>query len=112
MAVGQKGKITRIASGCDEGKKETLLTLYSKLFPRYHVHFTADFKFDKKTNTKYDFYNKSYGVEHWLSSTQIENSTVIAIIDPDMIFMRPLTVKIKEDNIILMNDKRKGNENC
>jgi hypothetical protein len=112
MAVGQKGDITRIASGCDEGKKETLLSLYLKLFPRYRVHFTADFKLDKKTKKKYDFYNKPYGVKHWLSNTHIENSTVIAIIDPDMIFVRPLTANIKDDNMILMNEKEKGNKDC
>lgn len=112
MAVGQKGDITRIASGCDEGKKEKLSSLYLKLFPRYHVHFTADFKLDKKTKKKYDFYNKPYGVEHWLSNTHIENSTVIAIIDPDMIFVRLLTSNIKDDNMVLMNEKEKGNKDC
>mmetsp|Transcript_26744 Transcript_26744/g.25617 ORF Transcript_26744/g.25617 Transcript_26744/m.25617 type:complete len:512 (-) Transcript_26744:103-1638(-) len=105
MAVGQKGEITRIASGCDEAKKNILLELYLKLFPRYHVHFTPDFKVDKKTKKKYEFYNKPYGVEHWLSNTQILNFTVIAIIDPDMIFVRSLTVNLKEDNMILMDGK-------
>lgn len=108
MAVGQKGEVTRIASGCSEEKKEILSALYSKLFPQYHVHFTPDFKVDKKTNKKYDFYNKPYGVEHWLSNTQIEDLTVIAIIDPDMIFVRPLTINIKEDNLILMDNTEEG----
>ena len=61
MAVGQKGAITRIASGCDEAKQATLVALYKKLFPKYHVHFTPDFKKDKKSGKKYDFYNKPYG---------------------------------------------------
>ena len=51
LAVGQKGPVTRIASGCDEVKKEALTTLYKKLFPLYHVHFTPDFSRDEKTNT-------------------------------------------------------------
>ena len=68
MAVGQKGAITRIASGCDEAKQATLIALYKKLFPKYHVHFTPDFKKDKKSGKKYDFYNKPYGafVFAWL----------------------------------------------
>lgn len=48
-AVGQKGPVTRIASGCDDEKKETLTALYKKLYPKYHVHFTPDFKKDEKT---------------------------------------------------------------
>lgn len=51
MAVGQKGPVTRIASGCDELKKVALTTLYKKLFPLYHVHFTPDFSRDEKTNS-------------------------------------------------------------
>lgn len=47
--VGQKGPITRIASGCDEEKKLVLIKLYEKLYPKYHVHFTPDFKKDEKS---------------------------------------------------------------
>ena len=47
--VGQKGPITRIASGCDPEKKEVLTELYKKLYPQYHVHFTPDFKTDEKS---------------------------------------------------------------
>jgi hypothetical protein len=48
-AVGQKGPITRIASGCNEEKKLVLIKLYEKLYPNYHVHFTPDFKKDEKS---------------------------------------------------------------
>lgn len=48
-AVGQKGPVTRIASGCDDEKKKTLSDLYKKLYPKYHVHFTPDFKRDEKS---------------------------------------------------------------
>ncbi len=50
MMVGQKGKITRIASGCDDEKKAHLIELYGKLYhSKYGVHFTPDFKKDEKT---------------------------------------------------------------
>ena len=42
--AGQKGPVTRIASGCDEEKKLLLTALYKKVHPYYHVHFTPDFK--------------------------------------------------------------------
>lgn len=47
--AGQRGQITRIASGCDAEKKEVLTALYKKLYPAYHVHFTPDFKKDGKS---------------------------------------------------------------
>lgn len=52
--VGQIGKVTRIASGCDEEKKQQLILLYKKLYPsgEYTAHFTPDFKKDEKTNQK------------------------------------------------------------
>ena len=105
LVVGQKGTITRIASGCDDEKKQQLSVLYQKLFPMYHIHFTPNFKLDKKTGKEYDFYNKPYGVDHWLENAvpKILDDVVIAIIDPDMIFLRPLTVTIKEDNTIFLS---------
>lgn len=47
--VGQKGPITRIASGCDDVKKKALTQLYKKLYPMHRVHFTPDFKKDEKS---------------------------------------------------------------
>jgi len=95
--VGQKGPLTRIASGCTEEKKIELTNLYRTLYPQYHVHFTPDFKKDEKTNKKYDFYNKPWGLKHWLDYAYppIGGDVVVALIDPDMIFLRPLTTQVK-----------------
>jgi hypothetical protein len=92
--VGQKGKITRIASGCAEDKQKELEQLYSVLFPQYSAHFTPDFKLDEKTKKKYDFYNKPYGLHHWLQHADppIPDGTVVILIDPDMILLRPFTL--------------------
>lgn len=48
IAVGQKGPVTRIASGCTAEKQKELTDLYKKLYPKYHVHFTPDFSRDVK----------------------------------------------------------------
>ena len=59
--VGQRGPITRIASGCPEDKQASLTALYKTMYPsrpEFSVHFTPDFKLDPKTQKKYDFYNK------------------------------------------------------
>ena len=104
VAIGQKGPITRIASGCNSQKKEVLTKLYAKLFPQYFVHFTPDFKTDKATSESYEFYNKPYGVEHWLDNAEppVPDGVVIAIVDPDMMFIRPLTTKIQTPNSLFM----------
>lgn len=104
LTVGQKGDITRIASGCVKEKQKKLIKLYKKLYPKYHIHFTPDFKKDKKTEKEYDFYNKPYGIEHWLDNNiqNIPDGVVVAIIDPDMIFLRPLTVNVREKGMLLL----------
>lgn len=96
IQVKQHGKITRIASGCNEQKQKDLIELYSKLFPLYSIHYTPDFKKDSKTGKKYDFYNKPYGIQHWLqyASPVVDSGTIIIILDPDMIFLRPITSNI------------------
>ena len=92
--VGQKGKITRIASGCSQEKQDELVSLYKELFPQYGAHFTPDFKMDSKTQKKYDFYNKPYGLHHWLqhANPPIDDGVVVILIDPDMIILRPFTL--------------------
>lgn len=94
--VKQKGPITRIASGCNEEKQKTLTELYNKLYPQYHVHFTPDFKKDASTGRKYDFYNKPWGMLHWLqhANPPLPDDMVVALLDPDMVFLRPITTKI------------------
>lgn len=102
--VKQQGPLTRIASGCDPEKQEQLTKLYKTLYPDYFVHFTPDFKTDAKTGRKYDFYNKPYGVLHWLdnSNPRVILGTVVALVDPDFIFLRPLTTQISgEPNLIV-----------
>jgi peptidyl serine alpha-galactosyltransferase len=100
--VKQKGPITRIASGCTEEKKMKLIQLYHDLHPEYHVHFTPDFSIDQKTKKRYEFYNKPYGLLHWLENANppIPPNTIIALLDPDFIFIRPLTTKISLSDIL------------
>lgn len=114
VTVGQTGTITRIASGCSEEKKVELIALYKKLFPQYHVHFTPDFKKDSKTGKSYDFYNKPYGLMHWLTNTKAtdDKEEIVVLIDPDMILLRPIHLKIKNapENIYFDdNDKNDPN---
>jgi hypothetical protein len=94
--VKQPGTLTRIASGCTDQKKKELIELYQLLYPAYQVHFTPDFKTDAKTKQKYDFYNKPYGVLHWLehAARPAAAGTVVALLDPDFVFLRALSPRM------------------
>eukprot|EP00624_Nannochloropsis_granulata_P002352 evm.model.NODE_2189_length_70754_cov_51.271378.16 len=102
--VGQKGPLTRIASGCTLEEQAALEALYAKLDQgrnKFRLHFTPDFSKDQASGQTYYFYNKPGGLQHWLASpASPPDDTVIAVIDPDFIFMRPLTAKVKADGII------------
>lgn len=103
--VGQVGSITRIASGCDDKKKKELNELYEKVWPdrMFRAHYTPDFKKDTKSGKKYDFYNKPWGVKHWLEFAEppVQPEVVVALLDPDMILLRPITVQVASlDNAI------------
>lgn len=65
--VGQKGRITRIASGCDEAKQKQLNALYRRLYPRFGAHYTPDFKKDAKTNKKCQSSVSACRTEHALA---------------------------------------------
>jgi peptidyl serine alpha-galactosyltransferase len=109
--VKQAGFITRIASGCDDKKKSELTELYKKLFPSYRVHFTPDFKTDTKTEESYDFYNKPFGVLHWMDNAfpPVPSGTVVAIVDPDFIFLRPFTAIMEHQaNTLVSGDVKIG----
>ena len=56
--VGQRGTITRIASGCTPEEERAVAALHERLPGQFKVHFTPDFKEDKKTGKRYDFFNK------------------------------------------------------
>lgn len=103
VQVRQQGEITRIASGCDDEKKKELTELYRKLYPQFHVHFTPDFKTDGHSKKKYDFYNKPFGMHHWLEHADppIADGTIIMLIDPDFVFLRPLKVHFGADNNLI-----------
>ena len=64
--MGQRGPITRIASGCTPEEETAVSALHALLPAQFKVHFTPDFKEDKKTGKRYDFFNKPFGTLHWL----------------------------------------------
>ncbi len=113
--VNQPGDVIRIASGCSDKQKEELSDFHEsvikKLSPNFHVHFTPDFT--KISGDNYKYYNKPFGVQHfmthWLkydeSNEKLKNS-IIMILDPDMILLRPLTYDFTSSNVMIHRSKR------
>lgn len=74
---------------------------------RFHLHFTPDysrilFDYGKEENPEeYKFFNKPLGLRHWMenrlgytqdgSNPNDMNDTIIIILDPDQIILRPFT---------------------
>jgi len=131
LLCGQQGQITRIASGCSAEETAELHKTYSKLYPEnyragsaggdgqdgltFRVHYTPDFKHDETTNKKYAFYNKPRGLKHWLEHAvpAVPADEVVALLDPDMLFVRPLTARVSGDPTKMYNkqnyvDKKSG----
>jgi len=131
LLCGQQGQITRIASGCTAEETAELHGTYKKVFPEnyrvgsaggggrdgltFRLHSTPDFKHDETTNKKYAFYNKPRGLKHWLDNAvpSIPADEVVALLDPDMIFLRPLTARVRGDPTKMYNknnyvDKKSG----
>ena len=82
-----------------------------KLSQNFHVHFTPDFS--KVSGDNYKYYNKPFGVRHWLinwlkyeENTSEKENAIIMILDPDMALLRPLTYDFTDSNVIIHNSKR------
>mmetsp|Transcript_114922 Transcript_114922/g.297862 ORF Transcript_114922/g.297862 Transcript_114922/m.297862 type:complete len:477 (+) Transcript_114922:88-1518(+) len=90
LQVGQPGPITQIVSGCSEEKVREVSQRHQKLeWPnRFKQHFVERFN-DKKSI----WLSKPYGVKSWYRSAGPERD-VVAVLDPDFVFMRPLTPEL------------------
>ncbi|KAH8054864.1 hypothetical protein JL720_14387 [Aureococcus anophagefferens] len=105
--VGHKGPVTRIASGCKDGREEKLRARYAQLYgehSRFSMHVTPEFNKGEKAGKAYHFYNKPRGIEHFLESGGVDfaGAPIVALIDPDFAFLRPLTDVVERENALLI----------
>lgn len=111
MVVNQPGYVTRIASGCtdEEAAEEQRWHdehIKSKMSERFLLHLTPHFskvkdENGKETGKNYDFFNKPYGMKHWMEHGEgmgvdengkiLNEDAICILIDPDQILLRPLT---------------------
>ena len=120
--VRQPGHVTRIASGCTEEEavaiKEWHETHISRMSSRFHLHLTPHFSGVKsdtgETVGDYKFFNKPFGLKHWLEHADsryfslAQQDDIVILIDPDMVLMRPLVGDFSDSRETLISPNRKG----
>jgi len=100
--AGQKGPITRIASGCDLGQQEVIAREWLAIDKsgRFRVHFTPPMELREGPHggRKYPYSNKPGGLLHWLNNAAppIGENVVVGLLDPDMLLLRPITAALAE----------------
>jgi hypothetical protein len=65
----------------------------------HHLHQTPDFSnIPKKEKKKFKYFNKPYGVRHWMEHAlgypenhKLHDDSIIILMDPDQIMLRPFT---------------------
>ncbi len=114
MKHEQDGTVTRIASGCtdDEAREEIEYHkkyITSQMSDRFQLHLTPEFSTvvdeeGQNTGKKYSFFNKPFGLLHFLDEHKpkevksdphspgkmIDDDDIIVLIDPDQIQTRPI----------------------
>jgi len=100
--VGQPGTVTRIASGCegdDINKEKKFHEIISKhMSPNFKLHLTPHFSKVKDgegndTGKDYKFFNKPFGLLHWLEHAEekVTDDDIVILLDPDQVLTRPIT---------------------
>jgi len=118
MKLRQPGHVTRIASGCEDDDAALMNDWFHEhiqgMSTRFHLHLTPRFSGVKDENGKimgdYKFFNKPFGLKHWMehaehmSMSQIDD--IVILIDPDMLLLRPLTGDFSDDREVVFGPKR------
>jgi hypothetical protein len=126
MKVRQPGHVTRIVSGCDPEEAEAMTAWFDRsvrfMSKRFHIHLTPKFSEVKNEDGKvigdYKFFNKPYGLKHWLERFELigfhtstgtfdHSDDIVILIDPDMILMRPITKDFSDARETLISENRR-----
>jgi hypothetical protein len=98
LQSGQKGEVTRVASGCSDKELEVIQASHEKtirtMSDRFHLHTTPNYSRVLK-GSDYNFFNKPFGLRHWMQESlgfpnnTDHDETVFVILDPDQLIVRP-----------------------
>ena len=115
--VKQPGTVTRIASGCSQEEEIKEQEFQNKIAQHmstdFKIHFTPVFSSVKdgtgKVTGNYSFFNKPFGVLHWMENAEgIHQDDVIILMDPDQVLTRPITNDFtnREENLLVGDDPK------
>lgn len=97
QAVGHVGPVTRIASGCTGEQQQAISKEWSGIDTTglFRVHFAPSCSLKTVNGRDYKYSNKPGGLLHFLEHTNLSNSTVLCLLDPDMLLLQPITSIIR-----------------
>lgn len=117
LVIHQPGHITRIASGCESAEQQQMQTWHddfiSPMSPNFHVHFTPKFdgtSEDGKSGKTYSFFNKPYGLLHWLENNHIHEDVIVVLLDPDNFLLKPIVNDFSDTSSNLVSHPRAWSE--
>ncbi len=89
---GHMGPVTRVVSGCKSSEENAIRQEYEAMTnetisKQLRLHFTPSFALPGKN---YKYSNKPGGLHHWITHTKSIKESAIALIDPDMVLLRPI----------------------
>ena len=97
-AVGQRGPVTRIASGCAAEEARKVAAEWLEIDPTgtFRAHFAPAGALRGGT---YKYSNKPSGLYHWLTTARpppfVDSSRgIVVLIDPDQMLLRPITAAL------------------
>ena len=114
--VGQRGTVTRIASGCSAQDAEALTSFHEQhiqsMNPSFFLHLTPDFSRSKEYirfgKARYKYMNKPYGLLHWLQHTfqkdTADQDGIVFLMDPDMILLRPIVHDYTHQEVLFVEE--------
>lgn len=125
MRVKQPGHVTRIVSGCTPDEEVAIKTWFHDnvqyMSSRFHLHLTPKFSEVKDETGKvigdYKFFNKPYGLKHFLEHFEMvefkdgsftHEDDIVFLIDPDMALTRPLTADFSDERETIIAPRRQG----
>jgi len=113
LQSGQSGNVTRIVSGCTENEQQQVTLHFREaiapLAPgRFYLHLTPDFGNSLLPNVTYKFFNKPWGLRHWMNhglhypkNKGHLDDVIFIILDPDQILLRPFEPSLETDPYIV-----------
>lgn len=92
QAMGQRGIITRIASGCTKKQEESLRAAMRHLPKNTRIHFAPNTDVKDHYGHFYKYANKPLGMMHWLmhADPPVPPEATVVLMDPDFFFLKPL----------------------